>query len=1083
MRVGLVGGTLSYRDQELTLHRRGRPEQVWMNLDYSPVPDESGRPAGVLAIVIETTERVHAERELRNERDRTRGVLDGMAEGFCLLDHEFRVLDINAEGMSLETRPCAEILGRSHWDLYPGSEDSELGRSYKRAMSKRVPVSLEHRYQWEDGRSTWVDMRAYPVAEGLAVFYRDVTDRKQSEADLAEGEERLRLATEAAEIGFWDVDAVNDVLIWPPRVKAMFGISADAPVSMADFYAGLHPDDRERTGEAYAAAADPEQRALYDVEYRTIGKEDGVVRWVAAKGRGVFDVAGTCLRLIGTAIDVSERRYAEAALRESEDNYRNTVELNPQTTWTATPDGQLDRVAERWREWTGGSGLGASWGEAMHPDDLDRSVETWVRSVTTGVPYDIEHRARMVSGEYRWMHSRAYPRRDEEGRIVKWYGSTEDIHERKRAEEALRESEGRLRGLTQAVPNQIWTAGPDGALDWFNDRVYAYAGSEPGMLDGPSAWGDLVHPEDLPDAANAWASCLAGSEVYETEFRIRRADGAYRWFLVRAVPIRLPDGKIARWIGTNTDIEDRRQQTDELASLNSTLEMRVAERTADRDRMWRLSTDLMLVARFDAMITAVNPAWTVLLGWSEEDLLGRAFLDLVHPDDVGPTLSAVGNLSDGRKVLRFENRYRAKDDTYRWVSWTAVPDSELIHAVGRDISAEKAASDELDRTQEALRQSQKMEAVGQLTGGLAHDFNNLLAGISGSLEMMQARIAQGRVGDVERYMVAAQGASKRAAALTHRLLAFSRRQTLAPKPTAINALIVGMEDLIRRTVGPAISLENVATAGVWPVLVDPNQLENALLNLCINARDAMPDGGNITIETANRWLDERAARERDLKPGQYVSMCVSDNGAGMPKDVVERAFDPFFTTKPIGVGTGLGLSMIYGFARQSGGQVHIYSEVGKGTMVCVYLPRHHGETETDETSAEGAPELRVESGETVLVVDDEPLVRMLVVDVLEDLGYVAIEAGDGPQALKILHSDVRIDLLITDVGLPNGLNGRQVADAARELRPDLKVLFITGYAENAVLNHGHLAPGMQVVTKPFQMDELGRRISKLMEEG
>ncbi|WP_244492645.1 ATP-binding protein [Aureimonas sp. AU22] len=392
--------------------------------------------------------------------------------------------------------------------------------------------------------------------------------------------------------------------------------------------------------------------------------------------------------------------------------------------------------------------------------------------------------------------------------------------------------------------------------------------------------------------------------------------------------------------------------------------------------------------------------------------------------------------------------------------------------------AERTA--ELTQAHEALRQSQKMEAVGQLTGGLAHDFNNLLAGISGSLDMMQTRVQQGRIGDLDRYMVGAQGAAKRAAALTHRLLAFSRRQTLEPKPTDVNRLVAGMEDLIRRTVGPQITVETVAKAGLWSALVDPNQLENALLNLCINARDAMPDGGQITIETGNQWLDDRAARERDLPPGQYLSMCVSDNGSGMSADVIERAFDPFFTTKPIGVGTGLGLSMIYGFARQSGGQVRIYSEVGSGTMVCIYLPRHH---EEEVVEAEVAPALpRIDArGKTVLVVDDEPLVRMLVVDAVEDLGFRAIEAGDGPQALQVLRSDAAIDLLVTDVGLPNGMNGRQVADAARELRTDLKVLFVTGYAENAVLNHGHLDPGMQVVTKPFDMTVLANRIQGMVE--
>ncbi len=387
----------------------------------------------------------------------------------------------------------------------------------------------------------------------------------------------------------------------------------------------------------------------------------------------------------------------------------------------------------------------------------------------------------------------------------------------------------------------------------------------------------------------------------------------------------------------------------------------------------------------------------------------------------------------------------------------------------------------LMEAESALRQSQKMEAVGQLTGGLAHDFNNLLAGISGSLELLSKRVAQGRTGELDRYIVAAKGASKRAAALTHRLLAFSRRQTLDPKPTDVNRLVASIADLIRRTAGPAITVDTVDAVGLWTALVDSHQLENALLNLCINARDAMPDGGRLTIETANRWMDDRVARERDLPPGQYLSLCVSDTGTGMSPDVIARAFDPFFTTKPIGQGTGLGLSMVYGFARQSGGQTRIYSEVGQGSTMCIYLPRHSGSEEVLDALVERGLAARAEQGETVLVVDDEATIRMLVCDVLGDLGYGALEAEDGPSGLKVLRSDVRIDLLVTDVGLPNGMNGRQVADAARMLRPGLKVLFITGYAENAAVGNGHLDPGMAVLTKPFAMDDLANRIRTLIE--
>ena len=501
----------------------------------------------------------------------------------------------------------------------------------------------------------------------------------------------------------------------------------------------------------------------------------------------------------------------------------------------------------------------------------------------------------------------------------------------------------------------------------------------------------------------------------------------------------------------------------------------------------------------DGEVLYCNPRLADMLGVGPERLMGQKLDAYVAAED-RDTFAWMLHTSSGGSA-RAEVTFRSTNGTlmpmYLSLNRLARDDtSPLVCGVLTDLTEQKlhlrelaeanaklrAESTERERVEDALRQAQKMEAVGQLTGGLAHDFNNLLTGISGSLDLLQKRVVQGRVNDLDRYLIAAQGAAKRAAALTHRLLAFSRRQTLDPKPTNVHKLVLGMTDLIRRTVGPEIKVETVDMVGLWPALVDPPQLENALLNLCINARDAMPDGGRITIETANRWMDDRTAREREVEPGQYLSLCVSDTGTGMPPEVIARAFDPFFTTKPLGMGTGLGLSMIYGFARQSGGQVRIYSEVGQGTMVCIYLPRHYGADGAAASDVGGNAAPRAVEGETVLVVDDEPTVRMLVVDVLGDLGYAALEAEDGPSGLKILQSRARVDLLVTDVGLPGGMNGRQVADAARALRPGLKVLFITGYAENAVVGNGHLDPGMAVLTKPFAMDDLAAKIRALIEE-
>ncbi len=529
---------------------------------------------------------------------------------------------------------------------------------------------------------------------------------------------------------------------------------------------------------------------------------------------------------------------------------------------------------------------------------------------------------------------------------------------------------------------------------------------------------------------------------------------------------------------TRTVIERRRAEQ-ELRALAASLEHQVEERTAERDRAWRNSRGLLVIVGMDGVLRAANPAWKAILGYDPAEIPGRPYHDLAWRDDLPDVDAAFAAASDGQHAA-FDIRLRHADGTPRWISWQTALEGDLIYCHGRDVTLEKEQAEALRLAEEQLRQAQKMEAVGQLTGGLAHDFNNLLTGISGSLELLGTRVAQGRFGEIERYVAAGQGSAKRAAALTHRLLAFSRRQTLDPRALNVNRLIAGMEELVRRTVGPEIAVEVVCAGGLWTTFADTNQLENALLNLCINARDAMPEGGRLTIETANRWLDARAARERDLPPGQYVSLCVSDTGTGMTPEVIARAFDPFYTTKPLGAGTGLGLSMIYGFARQSGGQARIYSEVGHGSMVCIYLPRHMGEAMPDDSGDPEAHALPAGDGETVLVVDDEPTVRMLVIEVLEELGYRSLEAIDGATALKVLDSDARIDLLVTDVGLPGGMNGRQVADMGRHLRPGLKVLFITGYAENAAIGNGHLDPGMEVLTKPFAMDDLAARIRELV---
>jgi PAS domain S-box-containing protein len=728
---------------------------------------------------------------------------------------------------------------------------------------------------------------------------------------------------------------------------------------------------------------------------------------------------------------------------------------------------------------------------------LDRVYQTGERFVADHIPIRLQPPgAPPVERVLDFIYE---PIRDDSGAVTGIFVEGHDATEARRAQAELRESEERNRRIVEGVKdhsiftvdatNRIvdWTPGAEAVFGWAADEAKGRSAEI------------LFTPEDRAAGIPAieLATAAAKGCANDERWHVRR-DGS-RFFANGSVrPLHDADGTITGFIKIARDETARRAAE---ATLRETEQRYRLAAKATNDAIWDWN---LLTNRVDW-----NEAVTVLFGHAAEQVepTGDWWIRHIHPDDRERVEEAIHAVIDGvGDQWAAEYRFRRSDDSYADVFDRGhVFRDEKGHAVRMigamlDLTERKLAETalrelnetletrvsertaELMAAQDALRQAQKMEAVGQLTGGLAHDFNNLLTGISGSLEMMQIRVAQGRTADVERYVNAAQGAAKRAAALTHRLLAFSRRQTLAPKPTNVNALVSGMEELIRRTVGPEIELETVNTAGLWPSLIDPSQLENAVLNLCINARDAMPDGGTITIETANRWIDWRMAEQRGMEPGQYISLCVSDTGTGMAPDVIAKAFDPFFTTKPIGEGTGLGLSMIYGFAKQSGGSVAIYSEVGQGTMVCVYLPRHLGEADAvdGEIGIEKAP--RADAGETVLVVDDEPTVRMLVAEVLTDLGYTAIEAADGAAGLKVINSDLRIDLLVTDVGLPGGLNGRQVADAARAVRPDLKVLFITGYAENAVLSHGHLDPGMHVLTKPFAMDVLATRIKELIQD-
>lgn len=768
-------------------------------------------------------------------------------------------------------------------------------------------------------------------------------------------------------------------------------------------------------------------------------------------------------------------------LVDSEARFRNMADHAPVMMWVTDPNGNCTYLNRQWYDFTGQTpeeAAGLGWLDVTHPDDKAAAGQTFLDANTRHEPFRLEYRLRRADGVYRWAIDAASPRFGPQGKFLGYIGSVIDIADRREAEDALRGANALLKAVMEAVPGVVYAKDRAGRMLAANRGTADLVGKP---LDKIVGFTDREFLDDAVQADIVMANdqrvmTERTTEVVEEE--VSFADGTRATWLSTKSPFRDADGIVNGLVGSSIDITERKRAELELQRLNETLEDEVAERTAERDRIWETSPDLMLVIDFSGVLIRVNPAWTAMLGYSSSELVGHHVNEFVMPDDHSQTTDAYKLAADGGRPA-IVNRYRHKDGSTRWLSWVAVPAGDMTYATGRDITAEKEQAEALRKTEEQLRQAQKMEAVGQLTGGLAHDFNNLLTGMMGNLELLQLRIARGRLDDLDRFINAAQGAGRRAASLTQRLLAFSRRQTLDPKPTDVNRLIVGLEEMLHRTVGATVGIEIVGAAGLWTADIDAPQLENAVLNLCINGRDAMPQGGKLTIETANKWVDDRIGRERDLPPGQYISICVTDTGTGMPPETIERAFEPFYTTKPIGQGTGLGLSMIYGFARQSGGQVRIYSEVGQGTTVCIYLPRHHGDAaETPDESTTGLSASG--NAQTVLVVDDEATIRHLIDEVLDDLGYTVIGAADGAAGIKVLQSGARIELLITDVGLPNGMNGRQVADAARAMRPGLKVLFIIGFAENAAVGNGHMEPGMELLTKPFTLEALSTKVAQML---
>jgi PAS domain S-box-containing protein len=963
--------------------------------------------------------------------------------------------------------------------------------------------------------------------------WRDVGELQRAQTAMRDTEELLRAVLLQVPAAVFIVEAPDGKVTLRSRMLDDSLGALDGDAAHADFMpkgSAIHPD-----GSPYALSEYPSRRALWHgetvrAEPMVYRRDDGRLIDLEMYAGPVHGDRHEVIAAVAVAIDVTERRRAEARqafLYSLQDCLR---ELADPKAIVSTAAAVLGRYLDAAR---------VGYGE-MQPDDQTMLV---INGYVNGAP-PVEgflpmsmlgpyHEARMRRGEtlvYEdaladehgarelglCLGTRAYISAPlvRNGRLTGCLYVTHlkahvwepadvalveavaariwDASERSRSEARLRESEERLRLVMESSGLGVWeydaTTGRTHRSPR-HDEIFGY--TEPLADWSHERFQSHVHPDDRQRVDNGFRRALTQTDDWDVEFRIVRADGSQGWAQLAARAHQGDDGRIERLLGTIADITERKTAADA-----------VVETAAKFETLAQTLPNMIWTSMPDGRMEWLNDRVSEYCGLPDEALTPEGWSP-VHPDDLATATTRWREaLASGTPYVA-EYRIRRHDGMFRWHITRAIPirgsNGAIIRWIGSsaDIQDQKSSEESLanlnasleeqvrDRTRDllaaeaTLRQSQKMEAVGQLTGGIAHDFNNLLMGIIGSLELMSKRLEQGKLTEMGRYLQVAQTAAQRAASLTHRLLAFSRRQTLDPKPTDISELVGGIDELIRRTVGPAISVEVAYCTGLWTVLADTNQLESALLNLCLNARDAMPEGGTLSIQSANHVLGEPEASALELPAGEYVSLSVADTGVGMTADVSARAFDPFFTTKPMGQGTGLGLSMVYGFVRQSGGQARIRSAPGQGAQIDLYLPRHIGERIVAEQPADVVSQPRGD-GQTILVVDDEPSVRRLIKDVLDDLGYHVLEAQTGADGLQILQSPRQVDLLVTDVGLPGGMNGRQLADAALSGRPELKILFITGYAERAVIGDHHLQPPMYLLTKPFTLESFGKRIEEII---
>ncbi|MBU0557110.1 MAG: PAS domain-containing protein [Alphaproteobacteria bacterium] len=913
--------------------------------------------------------------------------------------------------------------------------------------------------------------------------------------------DRLKLALAAGAIvgtWFWDVPA-DRFTVDEPFAQA-FGLDPALGrdgLSLEKIVETVHPEDRAGLVAAIEEAL--ARGGRYAHQYR-VCRTDGQYYWIEANGHVVHDGSGKPISFPGVIIDVGERRRVEAERDHARALLTNFVEAMPGVVYAKDRDGRLlignhgtsELIGKAPQDFIGRTDLEVL--EDKHQAAIVMATDQ--RIMASGRSEQIEEDVNFPDGRRAIWLSTKSPLRDADGTVVGLVGTSLDITERKAIEASHREIEERYRLAIGATSDVIWDWRlADGHVIWNEALVTRFGHAQ--EQTSAQWWLDHIHPDDRERIEQSIHAVIDhGGTSWTDEYRFQRADGSYAFVLDRGTVLRSEDGAPLRMIGAMLDQTERKAA--EAALAESEERLRLATEASDIG-FWDvdiIEDVLIWPARTKGMF-GISPDVPVSM---------RDFYAGLHPDDFEATSAAFAAAADPDQRALYDVEYRTvgkEDGIVRWVAAKGRGEFEegrcvRVVGVAIDVTARKAdearllelnerlelrvAEEVAERTkaEDALRQSQKMEAVGQLTGGIAHDFNNMLAVVVGSLDLLTRRMGDSDP-RARRYVDAAMDGARRAAQLTQRLLAFSRQQPLKPEAIDANKLVAGMSDLLRHTL-PDIQPETVLAGGLWRTFADPNQLENVILNLAVNARDAMTDGGKLTVETANCHLDAHyAAGHLGVPAGQYVMIAVSDTGSGMPEEVIAKAFDPFFTTKEVGRGTGLGLSQVYGFVKQSGGHVKIYSEVGQGTTVKVYLPRLMGAVEEVEFAQTDNALPLGERREVILVVEDEPGVRQFSVDALTELGYRVLEADGAAAALKLIDAHPEIALMFTDVVMPE-VNGRKLAEAARQRRPDLKVLFTTGYTRNAVVHNGVLDPGVHLIGKPFTVEELATAVRRVIEE-